>query len=153
MPFEYAAANEAAETQHLLERLRIDAAQAKVRLEVLGALARAGCRSLVKSERQGKFLEQVPERFVIRIIPVLTVHDIRTEKHRAKTIFLSDSARFAQSVVDVIDRNHPGAEQAVRVGLTKIVQPIVISACHRGGEAQILIGESKDAEATRRKQD
>ena len=42
--FEYPTASKAAETQHLLERLRIDASQSKVRLEILGALARTRCR-------------------------------------------------------------------------------------------------------------
>ena len=57
-----------------------------------------------------------------------------------------------QGVVDIVNRNHAGAEQTVRIGGAEIMQPVVVGARHRRGEARILIGKGEDAQATRRKQ-
>ena len=96
MALENAAAEKAAEAEHLLEGLRVNPAQAEVRLEVFRALARARRGGLVEAERQIELFEQVPQRLVVRIVPVLAVDDIRAQKHRAKAVFFRDPARFTR---------------------------------------------------------
>ena len=73
MTFKNTAAKKAAESEHLFERLGVNAAQTKIGLKIFRALARAGCRGFMETERQIELFEQVPKRLVIPVIPVFAI--------------------------------------------------------------------------------
>src|SRR4030095_12323816 len=106
----------------------------------------------MKTEREVQFFERVPERLVVGIIPVLSVDQIRSQKHGAKPVFFHDPVSFLDGVVNVINRNHPGAKQAGRIGSAKVMKPVVVGTREGRGEAWVVVGIGKHTQAPGGKQ-
>jgi hypothetical protein len=59
------------------------------------------------------------------------------------------AAGFGHGIVDVEGRDHAGAEQALRVFLAELVEPVVVRARHGGGQARLHVRDRQGEETAR----
>ena len=64
---------------------------------------------------------------------------------------VSDPARFVDGVVNVVNRDHPGAKQAGGIGPAKIMKPVVVGASQGGSKARVVVGIGKHPQSPRGK--
>src|ERR1044071_7793860 len=121
----------------------IGVAQHEVIAELVAYLARRRSIRFVKAEGRAEILERGPERLVVELVPVVAVDDVGAEKYAAKAQLLDAAARFGAGVVGVKGRNHAGADELLRIGLAKFVQPVVVRASKGGREFTV---EARNAE-------
>src|SRR5215510_3589284 len=150
MALEDAARAEGAGGEHLLDRMGIDVLEHRVGAELLADLTELGARALVEAERHLELLERGPQRLVVRIVPVASVHLVRPEEHRAEAVLAHAAPRLGHGVVDVEGRDHAGAEQPLGILLAEVVEPVVVGARHGCGQAGLHVGDREGEKAARR---
>src|SRR5581483_6858471 len=91
-----------------------------------------------------------PERLVILVVPVAAVDDVGAEKYPAKAQLLDAAARLGDGVVDGKRRDHAGAEELLRIGPAKFIEPVVVSAGESGGEGAVEIRDAEHVQAAAR---
>ena len=146
MALQHAAADEAAEAHHLLERLRVDTAQHEV-VEVLAGLLGHGTGGLVEADGHVQLLQRVPQWVVPAVVPVPAVDDVGADEDGLEAEFLHGAPRLGDSVVDVVDGDHPRAEHAVGIERAEVVHPVVVGPGDGGAEAGFDVGAGEDAQA------
>ena len=125
------------------------------RLEPVGAgRLHARARRFVKPDRHIELLAGRPERVIERVVPRLVVIDVGAQKDRLHAELQDGAAGFGDRARNIVRRHAGGAEQALRIGRPDvIVEPVVVGAAHRGGEARIHMGEGGRVHAGGREQD
>src|SRR5207244_3434372 len=94
-----------------------------------------------------ELFERGPERLVVRIVPVPSVDLVRSEEHRPEAELADAAPGFGHRIVDVERRDHAGPEQALRILLAEVVEPVVVGARHGRGERRGHVGDREGVEA------
>src|SRR5438445_8826840 len=98
MPSQDAAAEEAAQAEHLRDWLGVDAPQTEIRDELFSYLVGSRPVSFMETKRGVELLECVPQRLVIGIMPDLPVGVIGAQEGGSRTPFVHDAARLPHRV-------------------------------------------------------
>src|SRR5918996_2227485 len=106
----------------------------------------------MESERDLEFLQCIPERLVVKVMPSLAINDIGAQKNRAKAEIIHHPTSLFDGVVDVVNRNHAGSEKTTGLGLTEVVQPVVVGAREGRSKPRVLIGVGEYSQAAGGKQ-
>ena len=77
--------------------------QHEIMPELISHLAPGRSVGLVKTERNAKHFKSEPEGIIIRLVPVMSVDDIRSQKYRAKSELLNAALSFGNGIVNVKD--------------------------------------------------
>src|SRR3989441_8520655 len=105
--------------------------------------------AFVEADRHAEALELGPERVVVRVMPVAAVDRVRAHEHGPEPELRHGAARLGDGRVDVVRREHGGAEQPRRVLGAEVGEPLVVRARDRGGELGVhpVLREGEEAAA------
>jgi len=123
---------------HVLQRMRHHVAQEQIVAEAVADLRHfAGRRRRVKADGHAELFQRRPNRIEVARVPRQITQRLGPGKDTDEAQLADRALRFLHRFVGIVQRNHPHAFETLGIGLTKIVEPVVIGA--RDGRGQFWL--------------
>lgn len=142
MALQDATADHADHGQHHLHEMASRMHHLNVGTEAVSHLRQVGTKAFVETQRYVQPFEFGPQRLKIRLVPVTPFDRVGTHENGPESQFFDRSPGFFDGIADVMRRDHASAQQACRIGLAIVVQPVVVSPSNRRGKSGIDLIDS-----------
>ena len=101
----------------------------------------------MEAHGDAQLLQRGPKHVVVAGVPGHGAERLRTREHGHETQFLHRPPGLFRGLGDVVERDHGRTLHPLGVGLTEIMEPVVVGPGHRGAELGVHVLAHHNAQA------